>query len=80
MMSQAEIGEKSANIEQAPCIFQNILTSFELELRLLETIFPIKVNSQINKATQFDWRKDQLNTEHKLFKLPKETERNYKTS
>ncbi len=77
IMSQGEISEKSANIEQAPCIFQEYIDKdFELRITIVGgNIFPIKINSQINKATQFDWRKDQLNIEYELFELPKEIEK-----
>ena len=55
-------------------VFQEYIDKdFELRITIVgDNIFPIKINSQINKATQFDWRKDQLNIEYELFKLPKE--------
>lgn len=77
IMPLHEVGEKAANIEQAPCIFQEYIDKdFELRITILgEKIFPVKIKSQKNKEAKFDWRKDQINIEYEEFELPQEIEK-----
>ena len=77
VMSKEEVVEKRKNIEQAPCIFQQYLEKdFELRITIVgEKIFAVKIHSQKNKKTEFDWRKDQLHVEYELFELPKKISR-----
>jgi len=77
IMPLHEVGEKAANIEQAPCIFQEYIDKdFELRITIVgEKIFPIKIKSQKNKEAKFDWRKDQINIEYEEFELPQEIEK-----
>lgn len=37
-------------------------------------MFPIKIQSQQNHATKFDWRKDQINVDYEIFDLPDKIE------
>ena len=73
IMTQGEVGEKTANIEQAPCIFQEYIEKdFELRITVVgKKVFPIKIQSQQNNITKFDWRKDQINIDYEIFELPK---------
>lgn len=75
-MTEKELNQKSKNIEQAPCIFQEYLDKdFELRITLVgDQVFPVKINSQKNSKTKFDWRKDQTHVEYELFVLPAEIE------
>ena len=77
VMSKEELVEKRKNIEQAPCIFQQYLEKdFELRITIVgEKIFAVKIHSQKNEKTEFDWRKDQLHVEYELFELPKKISR-----
>lgn len=74
IMTEEEVRKKSKNIEQAPCIFQEYLDKdFELRITVVgDQVFPVKINSQKNSKTKFDWRKDQTHVEYELFVLPEE--------
>ena len=73
-MTEEDVRQKSKNIEQAPCIFQEYLDKdFELRITVVgDQVFPVKINSQKNSKTKFDWRKDQTHVEYELFVLPEE--------
>ena len=74
IMTEEDVRQKSKNIEQAPCIFQEYLDKdFELRITVVgDQVFPVKINSQKNSKTKFDWRKDQTHVEYELFVLPDE--------
>ncbi|MDG2152987.1 MAG: hypothetical protein P8K10_03535 [Crocinitomicaceae bacterium] len=76
IMTKEEVEQKSTNIEQAPCIFQEYIDKdFELRITIVgKKVFPIKIQSQQNSATKFDWRKDQINVDYEIFDLPKRIE------
>ena len=73
LMSPVEVTQKRKNIEQAPCIFQQYIEKdFELRVTIVgKAVFAVKIHSQKNKKTEFDWRIDQLHIEYELFKIPK---------
>lgn len=76
IMTKEEVSQKSNNIEQAPCIFQEYIDKdFELRITIVGgKVFPIKIQSQLNNVTKFDWRKDQINIDYEIFELPKSIE------
>ena len=76
IMTKDEVKQKSQNIEQAPCIFQEYIDKdFELRITIVgKKVFPIKIQSQQNHATKFDWRKDQINVDYEIFDLPDKIE------
>ena len=72
IMTKAEVKLKVNNIKQAPCIFQEYIDKdFELRITIVgQKVFPIKIQSQQNNASKFDWRKDQINVDYEIFDLP----------
>ncbi|MBT5438125.1 MAG: hypothetical protein HOK92_02875 [Flavobacteriales bacterium] len=77
IMTKDEVEQKSTNIEQAPCIFQEYVEKdFELRITIVgNKVFSVKIKSQQNNITKFDWRKDQINVDYDVFELPKGIER-----
>ena len=74
LMTTKELALKKKNIELAPCIFQEYIDK-EYEVRITvvgNKIFPVKINSQKNKNTKFDWRKDQRKLEYETLELAPE--------
>jgi len=73
IMTKDEVEHKSPNIEQAPCIFQEYIEKdFELRITIVgNKVFSVKIKSQQNNITKFDWRKDQINVDYEVFELPK---------
>jgi len=75
--SQIDSQFVKANAESvgtAPGIFQpRIEKAFELRITVVgEAIFPVKIESQGNRTTQLDWRRDYDVLSYALFELPQE--------
>ena len=71
-MTHEDVEKKTKNIAQAPCIFQEYIDkNFELRITVVgKKVFAVKINSQKNSKTKFDWRKDQIGVGYEIFVLP----------
>lgn len=70
-MTKEELNASQQNISLTPCIFQNYIDKdFELRITIvLETVFAVKILSQENIDSKFDWRRNQFHIKYELFEL-----------
>jgi hypothetical protein len=74
LLRQEEVDADPDSVRQAPIIFQSrISKAFELRIAIVgKTLFAAKINSQVQRVTEVDWRRAQLEPMYEAYELPTE--------